>query len=615
MQAVLGRGIRLCPPRGLPKAPWGAGEGRGAAVGAPHSGAAILQPCPLPGLCWKVLGIGVPPAVVLAAPRLLGVLSAPGTAPINERPLLSPALHSHGADGCLILRHPSPGWGHGAGPQRAGEGLAARDCSSTRHRTSWACTTSPTPRPAFGLGAAAQAIWTERRVPLFEALRKALLNANSIEYEFEIVLRHRQPYRAGRYACCGETARNSVCENALPHGGLSCGAPESPAASRSTIGDTVRLSLLPARDAMRSCLQDMRRVAEATERCHRAAAVANVTGRGAGGDGGGHGHRGAAAGPHGAGHGAAAVSRGLRRLAAREPRRCHRHRQRQPGVPGEEGRGGGAAGGVRGAGGGVHGQPGARGEGAEAAGGAGEGREPGRHPGGVQGGDRAGAQRPQRQQLWPGPARRWLGPAVPVSLAGTAAAAPPRPLLGPGHLFCHQGLGSPVPRRAGRAGGEHPRGGRRAGEGLQRHRRVLPENKPHSGGAGVRPGARKGRASRLAALGRLPARQWDAPQEPSESVVCDPARSPARAVLTCPYPAPTAGPKPGAVVPAAPSTGQAAKKPFQKCHKRYNLLLAHPSRGWFGAWVVHGSKYANSSTLVWVNSEETAAPCRPPCHD
>lgn len=115
MQAVLGRGIRLCPPRGLPKAPWGAGEGRGAAVGAPHSGAAILQPCPLPGLCWKVLGIGVPPAVVLAAPRLLGVLSAPGTAPINERPLLSPALHSHGADGCLILRHLSPGWGHGAG--------------------------------------------------------------------------------------------------------------------------------------------------------------------------------------------------------------------------------------------------------------------------------------------------------------------------------------------------------------------------------------------------------------------------------------------------------------------------------------------------------------------
>lgn len=79
---------------------------------------------------------------------------------------------------------------------------------------------------SFRAGGGGAAIWTERRVPLFEALRKALLNANSIEYEFEIVLRHRQPYRAGRYACCGETARNSVCENALPHGGLSCRAPE-----------------------------------------------------------------------------------------------------------------------------------------------------------------------------------------------------------------------------------------------------------------------------------------------------------------------------------------------------------------------------------------------------
>ncbi|KAM9189211.1 uncharacterized protein V3H86_004640 [Mergus octosetaceus] len=131
---------------------------------------------------------------------------------------------------------------------------------------------------SFRAGGGGAAIWTDRRVPLFESLRKALLNANSIEYEFEIVLRHRQPYRAGRYACCGETARNSVCENALPHGGLSCGAPKSPAASRSTIGDTVRLSLLPARDTMQSCLRDMRRAAEATERCHWAAAVANVTG-------------------------------------------------------------------------------------------------------------------------------------------------------------------------------------------------------------------------------------------------------------------------------------------------------------------------------------------------
>ncbi|NXL95982.1 PLMP metalloendopeptidase, partial [Alectura lathami] len=129
---------------------------------------------------------------------------------------------------------------------------------------------------SFRAGGGGAAIWTDGRMPLFESLRKALLNANSIEYEFEIVLRHRQPYWGGRYACCGETARNSICENALPRGGLSCGPPESAAAR--TIGDTVQHSLLPARDAMRRCLQDTRRAAEAVDRFHRTVLVANITG-------------------------------------------------------------------------------------------------------------------------------------------------------------------------------------------------------------------------------------------------------------------------------------------------------------------------------------------------
>ncbi|NXC44878.1 PLMP metalloendopeptidase, partial [Penelope pileata] len=137
---------------------------------------------------------------------------------------------------------------------------------------------------SFRAGSGGAAIWTDGRMPLFESLRKALLNANSIEYEFEIVLRHRQPYRAGRYACCGETAHNSVCENALPHGGPPCGPPESVAAS--TIGDMVQLSLLPARDAMRSCLRDMERTAEAVERCHRAVLLANIAGGAVGAAGG-----------------------------------------------------------------------------------------------------------------------------------------------------------------------------------------------------------------------------------------------------------------------------------------------------------------------------------------
>uniref|UniRef100_A0A8C3L900 Lysine-specific metallo-endopeptidase domain-containing protein n=1 Tax=Chrysolophus pictus TaxID=9089 RepID=A0A8C3L900_CHRPC len=139
---------------------------------------------------------------------------------------------------------------------------------------------------SFRAGSGGTAICTDGHMPLSETLQKALLNANSIEYEFEIVLRHRQPYQGGCYACCGETARNSVCENALPWDGPACG-PQSTATS--TIGDMVQLALLPTRDAMRRCLWNMRRVAEALGQCQRAVLVANITGGGgsvAGGGGG-----------------------------------------------------------------------------------------------------------------------------------------------------------------------------------------------------------------------------------------------------------------------------------------------------------------------------------------
>ncbi|XP_072198366.1 uncharacterized protein [Excalfactoria chinensis] len=128
---------------------------------------------------------------------------------------------------------------------------------------------------SFRAGGGGTAICTDGHMPLSETLRKALLNANSIEYEFEIVLRHRQPYRGGCYGCCGETARHSICENALPWAGPAC-RPQSAAAS--TIGDIVQLALLPARDAMQRCLWDMRRVAEALGQHQRAVLVANITG-------------------------------------------------------------------------------------------------------------------------------------------------------------------------------------------------------------------------------------------------------------------------------------------------------------------------------------------------
>ncbi|XP_068804927.1 uncharacterized protein [Struthio camelus] len=131
---------------------------------------------------------------------------------------------------------------------------------------------------SFQVGTGGAVIWTDSCTPVFESLRKALLNANSIEYEFEIVLKHQEPYQGDRYACCGETVRNSICENAVPRSSFSHGPTESSAVRRSTIGDTVRLSLLPARDAMRRCLWDVWKVAEAVDKCHRGAMVASITG-------------------------------------------------------------------------------------------------------------------------------------------------------------------------------------------------------------------------------------------------------------------------------------------------------------------------------------------------
>lgn len=55
-----GGGIRLCPPQGLPKAPRGAGEGRGAAVGAPHTGAAARSPARGQGSAGRCWALGCP---------------------------------------------------------------------------------------------------------------------------------------------------------------------------------------------------------------------------------------------------------------------------------------------------------------------------------------------------------------------------------------------------------------------------------------------------------------------------------------------------------------------------------------------------------------------------
>ncbi|XP_036431813.1 uncharacterized protein LOC118811596 [Colossoma macropomum] len=39
------------------------------------------------------------------------------------------------------------------------------------------------------------------------------VNANCLEHEFETIINHEQVYSNGRYQCCGETKKNSVCKH------------------------------------------------------------------------------------------------------------------------------------------------------------------------------------------------------------------------------------------------------------------------------------------------------------------------------------------------------------------------------------------------------------------
>ncbi|XP_062823313.1 uncharacterized protein LOC103279014 [Anolis carolinensis] len=58
------------------------------------------------------------------------------------------------------------------------------------------------------------------------ALRKAFLNANNIAHEFELTINHKGSYVNGRYSCCGEVKRYSVCESSVPDYFHMCDASE-----------------------------------------------------------------------------------------------------------------------------------------------------------------------------------------------------------------------------------------------------------------------------------------------------------------------------------------------------------------------------------------------------
>ncbi|XP_065417390.1 uncharacterized protein LOC101945556 [Chrysemys picta bellii] len=118
-------------------------------------------------------------------------------------------------------------------------------------------------------------VGSEPSVPDLNSLAKALLNANNIECEFEITLNHKGRYEKGRYSCCGEKAKHSVCERAVPDEFLTCNFQ----GSLSIMKDIDELlTLLPARDRVKRHIDELREIADALDKIHKGATIANIAG-------------------------------------------------------------------------------------------------------------------------------------------------------------------------------------------------------------------------------------------------------------------------------------------------------------------------------------------------
>ncbi|XP_039350359.1 apolipoprotein L3-like, partial [Mauremys reevesii] len=117
---------------------------------------------------------------------------------------------------------------------------------------------------------------SEPSVPDLNPLEKAVLNANNIQYEFEITLNHKGRYENGKYSCCGEKAVNSVCEKAVPDEFLIHYFRES-SPERKKINEVLQ-SLLPARDRLQKLFPELREIADDIDMVHKGATIANITG-------------------------------------------------------------------------------------------------------------------------------------------------------------------------------------------------------------------------------------------------------------------------------------------------------------------------------------------------
>nr|XP_016850229.1 PREDICTED: uncharacterized protein LOC107983030 [Anolis carolinensis] len=60
----------------------------------------------------------------------------------------------------------------------------------------------------------------------YNALGEPVWNANNIEYEFELTLKHKGIYRNGKYFCCGEREQYSVCVCSVPDNFHTCDSEE-----------------------------------------------------------------------------------------------------------------------------------------------------------------------------------------------------------------------------------------------------------------------------------------------------------------------------------------------------------------------------------------------------
>ncbi|XP_062974748.1 uncharacterized protein LOC134393620 [Elgaria multicarinata webbii] len=63
-------------------------------------------------------------------------------------------------------------------------------------------------------------------LPFWASLSKAFWNANNIKFEFALTISHKGKFEDGKYSCCGETERYSVCAKSVPDQFHSCNVDE-----------------------------------------------------------------------------------------------------------------------------------------------------------------------------------------------------------------------------------------------------------------------------------------------------------------------------------------------------------------------------------------------------